>query len=59
MKETLWNGFKRIDFEFEGREAILVFPKIPDNNKNWLIKTEYFDAFPELEIELVKKGLYY
>ena len=33
MKETLWNGFKRIDFEFEGREAILVFPQTPNKNK--------------------------
>lgn len=56
MRETLWNGFKRIDFEFEGRAAILVFPQVPDKNKRWMIKTEYFDAFPNLEIELIKKG---
>ena len=23
MNETIWKGFKRIDFEFEGREAII------------------------------------
>ncbi|MBQ2966770.1 MAG: alpha/beta hydrolase [Clostridia bacterium] len=56
MKESLWNGFKRIDFEFEGREAILVFPLKPNKNKNWMIKTEYFDAFPNLEIEMLKRG---
>lgn len=56
MKETLWNGFKRIDFLFEGKEAILVFPKSADKNKNWLLKTEYFDAFPAFEIEMVKRG---
>ncbi len=56
MKESLWNGFKRIDFEFEGKEAILIFPENPDKNKNWLIKTEYFDAFPAFEIEMVKRG---
>ncbi len=56
MKESLWNGFKRIDFEFEGREAILVFPLKPNKNKNWMIKTEYFDAFPNLEIEMIKRG---
>lgn len=52
----LWNGFKRIDFEFEGREAILVFPRVPDKNKKWMIKTEYFDAFPNLEVEMIKRG---
>lgn len=56
MEEMLWAGFKRIDFEFEGRHSILVFPDNPDKNKNWMIKTEYFGAFPSLEIELVKRG---
>ena len=55
-RESVWNGFKRIDFEFEGREAILVFPHIPNEGKNWLFKTEYFDAFPEFEIEMIKRG---
>ena len=40
MTEILWNGFKRIDFEFEGREAILVCPQVPNENKKWMIKTE-------------------
>lgn len=56
MTETVWNGFKRIDFEFEGREAIIIFPDEANANKNWLFKTEYFNAFPEFEIEMVKRG---
>ena len=45
IREMLWNGFKRIDFEFEGREAILVCPQVPNEDKKWMIKTEYFDHF--------------
>ena len=56
MQETTWNGFRRIDFVFEGMEAILVFPKEPNANKNWLLKTEYFDAFPAFEIEMLQRG---
>lgn len=56
MTELLWNGFRRIDFEFEGREAILVFPDNANQEKNWLLKTEYFDAFPNFEVEMVKRG---
>ena len=56
MIEAVWNGFRRIDFLFEGREAILVFPNKANENKNWLLKTEYFDAFPNFEIEMVKEG---
>lgn len=56
MKETLWYGFKRIDFTFEGREAILVLPENPTPNRNWLFKTEYFGAFPNFEIAMLKRG---
>lgn len=56
MTETIWNGFKRIDFQFEGMEAILVFPEKANENRNWLLKTEYFGAFPNFEIEMLKKG---
>jgi alpha-beta hydrolase superfamily lysophospholipase len=56
MTESLWNGFSRLDFEFEGRAAILVFPNEANEEKNWLFKTEYFGAFPDTEIKLLEKG---
>ena len=56
MQESCWKGFKRIDFQFEGRDAILVFPKEANEGKNWLLKTEYFDAFQDVEEEMVKRG---
>ncbi len=56
MQETLWNGFRRIDFSFEGRAAIIVFPKTANDNKNWLFKTEYFGAFPNFEIKMLERG---
>ena len=56
--ESLWNGYKRLDFEFEGHEAILVVPDHPTEDKRWLFKTEYFGAFPNFEIEMLGKGYY-
>ena len=56
MVVTDWKGFKRINFEFEGMEAILVFPDNPREDKGWMLKTEYFDAFPDFEYEMVKRG---
>ncbi len=56
MQETLYNGFRRIDFTFEGREALLIFPEQPNENKNWLLKTEYFDAFPDFQIQMLRRG---
>lgn len=56
MTGSTWNGFKRIDFLFEGREASLVFPNRENEDKNWLLKTEYFYAFPNFEIEMLDRG---
>lgn len=51
---TEWNGFKCEEFEFEGRDAVIVFPE--KKNGKWLFKTEYFGAFPKFEIEMLKRG---
>lgn len=56
ISETLWHGFHRIDFLFEGKKAILVFPETSEKNRRWLLKTEYFDAFPDFEIDMLKRG---
>mgnify|MGYP002518189400 CR=1 FL=1 len=52
----MWNGFEYERFEFDGKEAIIVFPDEFESEKNWLLKTEYWDAFPQIEIEMLKKG---
>jgi len=33
-----WFGFDMECFEFEGKEAIIVFPEEPEENRNWTIK---------------------
>lgn len=58
IKESIWEGLRRLDFEFEGRNCILVCPENPLPDKKWLYKTEYFGAFPNFEIEMVKRGYY-
>ncbi len=57
MTESTWFGFRRIDFSFEGMDAILVFPEEANAEKTWMLKTEYFGAFQEgLELAMVKRG---
>ncbi len=53
---SVWEGLKRVDFKFEGMDAIVIFPEEGKENGKWLLKTEYFGAFPNFEIEMVKKG---
>ncbi len=54
--ETTWNGFRRLNFTFEGREALLVLPEKADPEGRWALKTEYFGAFPSTEIALLREG---
>ena len=55
-QESTWNGFRRLDFEFEGYPAILVLPKEPNAARRLAIKTEYFGAFPKTEIAMLEAG---
>lgn len=51
-----WFGFEKEEFDFKGRNAIVVFPKSANSERNWLLKTEYFGAFPNLQIEMLNRG---
>lgn len=53
-----WQGFERLDFQLNGKRAILVCPKAPRTDKKWLFKTEYFGAFPNFELEMLERGYY-
>lgn len=50
-------GFECDKFEFEGTFGFVVKPSAKPNNKI-VFKTEYWCAFPELEIELLKRGFH-
>lgn len=55
----LWNGFQMDRFTFEGKDAIVVFPLEGTSNGRLMLKTEYWDAFPDAaEIPLLHKGFH-
>ena len=56
MNYPEYHGFRRFDFTFEGRDAVIVFPREEKKNGKWMLKTEYFDAFPELELAMLERG---
>ena len=53
--ETDYKGYKCLEFEFMGKRAKLVCPN-GNSNGNWALKTEYFHAFPDTELELLARG---
>lgn len=58
MTNETWYGYPMIRFAFEDREAILVIPKEPREGSPWLLKTEYWDAFPDVEQQLLAHGFH-
>ena len=55
MKKSTVYGFECLEFEFDGRYARLLCPK-ENTNGHWILKTEYMDAFPALEISMLERG---
>lgn len=53
--EIEWNGFSGVGFTFQESEAKVIKPNVAPNGK-WALKTEYFGAFPNVEIELLNRG---
>lgn len=55
-KASQWNGFTRHDFQVDGVNAIVVEPAKALPGRPWAWRGEFFGAFPNADIELVKAG---
>ena len=51
-----WHGFVRHDFRVGGAEAIVVEPPEPLPGRPWAWRGEFFGAFPNADLELVRRG---
>ena len=57
MTETLWEDeFRCLTFEFMEREATVIFPNERRAGNPWILKTEYFEAFPDTERAMLRRG---
>lgn len=56
--ESTWNGFKREDFLFNGFKCILVSPEHPLPGNPFVWRAEFFDAFAQCDLEMVRRGYY-
>lgn len=54
-QESTYEGYRKLEFQLDGRICYLVIPKEPKGN-NWLLKTEYFYAFPNFELAMLERG---
>ena len=50
------SGFRQLEFRFKGKKAIIILPDESNDNGKMVLKTEYFGAFPDLQIQFVRRG---
>jgi hypothetical protein len=55
-RSTLWNGHVRHDFTLNGREALVVEPEIPLENRPWIWRAEFFDAYAQVDMQMLSMG---
>lgn len=53
-----YHGYTLYRFEVDGCEAIIVEPVNAIKGKQWVWKTEFFDAFPKFELKMLAQGFY-
>ena len=44
-----YRGYERIDFQFAGHNAVVIFPKEAREDKPWVWRAEFLGAFDSVE----------
>lgn len=57
-KESDWNGFTKVEFEVDGKQVLVVKPKVAAENRPWVWHGEFFGHKPTPDIALLKKGFH-
>ncbi|HMD29626.1 MAG TPA: alpha/beta hydrolase, partial [Steroidobacteraceae bacterium] len=53
-----WRGFDCVELVVDDRDCTLVRPDVPLKGKPWIWRTEFFGAFPALDVALLKAGFH-
>ena len=56
MEQSEYHGFLRLDFEYQGREVIVVCPKQRAAGNPWVWRAEFFGAFDTVDVEMLNRG---
>ena len=56
IREDLWEGHRRLNFEVDGRESFIVCPENPLPGNPWVWRAEFFGAFDTVDRALLAKG---
>ena len=57
-QESDYHGFKCLNFQFEGHDAKIVFPKTVNKGRNWICRARFWGHEPQTEVALLEKGFH-
>jgi sialidase-1 len=55
---TVWNGFARHDFEFDGRPCVVVEPAEAAAGRPWIWRARFFGHEPQTDLALLEHGFH-
>ena len=58
VKYSQWHGFEMAEFEFDQVQAKVVFPIQPDEQRNWIWRTQFWAHEPQVDTALLVKGFH-
>ena len=57
-KQSVWNGYDRYDFPVDGKNLLVVVPKLAAAGKPWVWHGEFFGHKPAPDVALLGKGFH-
>lgn len=54
--KSCWNGYLRYDFSVEGHGGLVIVPDKTAQGNPWVWRAEFFDAFAQADMALLKQG---
>jgi pimeloyl-ACP methyl ester carboxylesterase len=57
-KDKIFTEYEVKEFSFMGREAKIVFPETPGNDRNWVWRARFWGHEPQVDKALLSKGFY-
>jgi lysophospholipase L1-like esterase/pimeloyl-ACP methyl ester carboxylesterase len=56
VRQGEWKGFRRLDFESDGRAGFVIVPHTAAPGRPWMWRTEFFGHEPQTDLALLERG---
>lgn len=58
LRSEEWEGWQKINFQVDGRNAFLIAPREVAAGKPWIWRTEFFGHEPQADLRLLERGFH-